>query len=658
MSSIDITPITLAEIDIIPPLADRIWRAHYPGIITLDQIDYMLQNGYSPDVIRHELLHEHISWLLIKKDETSIGFISFGPYGKLTVKLHKLYLLPELHGQGIGALALTEVERHALVQQATTLVLNVNKQNVKAIRAYEKAGWTIAEAVVNDIGNGFVMDDYVMTKSLCISGGTNTMLNLNDPTLLRQQCYINGQWLDADSGTTIAVTNPATSELLGTIPRMGTAETRQAIEAANAAFPTWRAKTAKERSVILRRWFNLMLEHQEDLAIIMTAEQGKPLAESRGEIAYAASFIEWFAEEAKRLYGDTIPGYTTDKRIVVIKEPIGVCAAITPWNFPAAMITRKAGPALAAGCTMVVKPATATPYSALALAELGTRAGIPAGVFSVLTGSSKEIGDEMTANPIVRKLTFTGSTEVGKQLTAQCSATMKKVSMELGGNAPFIVFDDADLDAAVEGAIASKYRNTGQTCVCTNRLLVQDGVYDLFAEKLAVAVTKMKVGNGLTDDVQQGPLIDEASVQKVEEHIADALGKGARLALGGKRHALGGTFFEPTIICDVTPAMLVAREETFGPVAPIFRFSSEEEALRMANDTEFGLASYFYTRDIGRVWRVAEGLEYGMVGINTGLVSTEVAPFGGVKESGTGREGSKYGIEEFVEIKYLCMGGI
>lgn len=484
------------------------------------------------------------------------------------------------------------------------------------------------------------------------------MLKLNDPTLLRQQCYINGQWRDADTGGTIAVTNPATSELLGTIPRMGTAETRQAIEAANAAFPAWRAKTAKERSIILRRWFNLMLEHQEDLAIIMTAEQGKPLAESRGEIVYAASFIEWFAEEAKRLYGDTIPGYTTDKRIVVIKEPIGVCAAITPWNFPAAMITRKAGPALAAGCTMVVKPATATPYSALALAELGERAGIPAGVFSVITGSSQQIGDEMTGNPIVRKLTFTGSTEIGKQLTAQCAGTMKKVSMELGGNAPFIVFDDADLDAAVEGAIASKYRNTGQTCVCTNRLLVQDGVYDLFAEKLATAVAKMRVGNGLTDDVQQGPLIDEASVQKVEEHIADALGKGARLALGGKRHALGGTFFEPTIICDVTPAMLVAREETFGPLAPIFRFSSEEEALRMANDTEFGLASYFYTRDIGRVWRVAEGLEYGMVGINTGLVSTEVAPFGGVKESGTGREGSKYGIEEFVEIKYLCMGGI
>lgn len=484
------------------------------------------------------------------------------------------------------------------------------------------------------------------------------MLKLKDPLLLRQDCYINGQWLAADGGKTIDVTNPATNELLGTIPRMGTNETRRAIEAADAALPAWRAKTAKERAIILRNWFNLMLEHQEDLAIIMTAEQGKPLAESRGEISYAASFIEWFAEEGKRLYGDTIPSFATDKRVVVIKEPIGVCAAITPWNFPSAMITRKAGPALAAGCTMVVKPATATPYSALALAELGERAGIPAGVFSVITGSSKEIGDEMTANPIVRKLTFTGSTEIGKQLTEQCAGTMKKVSMELGGNAPFIVFDDADLDAAVDGAIASKYRNTGQTCVCTNRLLVQSGVYDAFVDKLIIAVAKMRVGNGLTDDVQQGPLIDEASVQKVEEHIEDAVSKGARIALGGKRHDLGGTFFQPTVICDVTPQMLVAREETFGPLAPIFRFESDEDAVKMANDTEFGLASYFYTRDIGRVWRVAEALEYGMVGINTGLVSTEIAPFGGVKESGLGREGSRYGIEEFCEIKYLCMGGI
>jgi len=484
------------------------------------------------------------------------------------------------------------------------------------------------------------------------------MFRLADPTLLKQQCYLNGHWQNADSGETIAVTNPATGQVIGTIPKMGTQETRRAIEAANGAFPAWRAMTAKERAIILRRWFELMLTHQEDLAVIMTAEQGKPLAESRGEIGYAASFIEWFAEEGKRLYGDTIPTYARDKRIVVTKEPIGVCAAITPWNFPAAMITRKAGPALAAGCTMVVKPATATPFSALALAELGERAGIPAGVFSVITGSSKEIGDEMTANPIVRKLTFTGSTEIGKQLTAKCAGTMKKVSMELGGNAPFIIFDDADLDAAVEGAVASKYRNSGQTCVCTNRLLVQSGIYDIFTEKLAAAVARMKVGDGLKGEVQQGPLIDEASVRKVEEHIADAVAKGASIRLGGKRHALGGTFFEPTILCNVTTDMLVAKEETFGPVAPIFRFDSEEEAVQMANDTEFGLASYFYTRDIGRVWRVAEALEYGMVGINTGLISTEVAPFGGVKESGIGREGSHYGIEEFVEVKYLCMGGI
>ena len=484
------------------------------------------------------------------------------------------------------------------------------------------------------------------------------MLPLKDPTLLKQLCYLDGQWLAADNGAVIDVTNPANGEKLGTIPRMGTDETRRAIEAANRALPAWRAKTAKERSSILRRWFELMMANQEDLAIIMTAEQGKPLAESKGEIVYAASFIEWFAEEGKRIYGDTIPGHTADKRIVVIKEPIGVCAAITPWNFPAAMITRKAGPALAAGCTMVVKPATATPFSALALAELGERAGIPAGVFSVITGSAAAIGTEMTANPIVRKLTFTGSTEIGKQLMVQCAATVKKVSLELGGNAPFIVFDDADLDAAVEGAIASKYRNTGQTCVCTNRLLVQDGVYEAFTEKLSAAVSKMRVGNGLLGDFQQGPLIDMASVEKVEEHIADAVAKGARIALGGARHELGGSFFQPTILCDVTPQMLVAKEETFGPVAPIFRFTTDAEAIQMANDTEFGLASYFYTRDISRVWRVAEALEYGMVGINTGLVSTEVAPFGGVKESGIGREGSKYGIEEFIEVKYLCIGGI
>ena len=484
------------------------------------------------------------------------------------------------------------------------------------------------------------------------------MLKLKDSSLLKEHCYVNGCWLAADSGQTISVTNPATGQVIGAIPRMGTMETRRAIEAANGAWPAWRAKTARERGTILRRWFELLLENQEDLAIIMTAEQGKPLAESRGEIAYAASFIEWFAEEGKRLYGETIPAHTRDKRIVVIKEPIGVCAAITPWNFPAAMITRKAGPALAAGCTMVVKPATATPFSALALAELGERAGIPAGVFSVITGSSSEIGTEMTSNPLVRKLTFTGSTEIGKQLTAQCSATMKKVSMELGGNAPFIVFNDADLDAAVDGAIASKYRNTGQTCVCTNRLLVQSGVYDLFTEKLAAAVKQLRVGDGLKGDVQQGPLIDEAAVLKMEEHISDAVTKGARIVLGGKRHELGGTFFQPTILSDVTSNMLVAKEETFGPLAPVFTFETDEEAIQMANDTEFGLASYFYTRDIGRVWRVAEALEYGMVGINTGLISTEIAPFGGVKESGIGREGSKYGIEEFVEIKYLCMGGI
>lgn len=484
------------------------------------------------------------------------------------------------------------------------------------------------------------------------------MLTLKDPALLKQQCYIDGSWRDADQSGTIDVTNPATGELLGTIPKMGAAETRRAIEAANAALHSWRAKTAKERSAILRCWFELMMANQEDLAVIMTAEQGKPLAESKGEIAYAAAFIEWFAEEAKRIYGDTIPGHTADKRIVVIKEPIGVCAAITPWNFPAAMITRKAGPALAAGCTMVVKPATSTPFSALALAELGERAGIPAGVFSVVTGSAAAIGGEMTANPTVRKLTFTGSTEIGKQLMAQCADTVKKVSLELGGNAPFIVFDDADLDAAVEGAVASKYRNTGQTCVCTNRLLVQNGVYDVFVQKLSAVVAKMKIGNGLTGEVQQGPLIDMAAVHKIEEHIADALGKGAKIALGGKRHALGGTFFEPTIITDVTPQMLVAKEETFGPLAPIFRFSSDAEAIKMANDTEFGLASYFYSRDICRVWKVAEALEYGMVGVNTGLVSTEVAPFGGMKESGIGREGSKYGIEEFIEVKYICIGGI
>ena len=484
------------------------------------------------------------------------------------------------------------------------------------------------------------------------------MLRLTNGSLLKQLCYLDGAWCPAESGATIDVTNPATGEVIGVIPKMGRSETRRAIEAAHEALPGWRARTAKERSAILRRWFELIMANQEDLARIMTAEQGKPLAESRGEIAYAASFIEWFAEEGKRVYGDTIPSYARDKRIVVLKEPIGVCAAITPWNFPAAMITRKAGPALAAGCTMVVKPATATPFSALALALLGEEAGLPAGVFSVITGSSREIGDEMTGNPIVRKLTFTGSTEIGKELTAKCAGTMKKVSMELGGNAPFIVFDDADLDAAVEGAIASKYRNTGQTCVCTNRFLVQEPVHDLFCAKLAAAVAQLKVGNGLTEEVQQGPLIDLAAVAKVEEHIADAVARGGRVILGGKRHPRGGTFFEPTVITGVTPEMLVAREETFGPLAPVFTFRTDEEAIRMANDTEFGLASYFYGRDIRRVWRAAEGLEYGMVGINTGLISSEVAPFGGVKESGVGREGSRYGIEEFLVVKYLCLGGI
>jgi succinate-semialdehyde dehydrogenase/glutarate-semialdehyde dehydrogenase len=481
---------------------------------------------------------------------------------------------------------------------------------------------------------------------------------ITDMKLVREQCYINGDWVDADSGEAIEVTNKATGEVLGTVPKMGAAETRRAIEAANAALPAWRARTAKERAVILRNWYNLMLENQEDLAVLMTAEQGKPLAESRGEVLYAASFIEWFAEEGKRLYGETIPTFAPGKRVVVTKEPIGVVAAITPWNFPAAMITRKSGPALAAGCTMVLKPASATPFSALAQAELAERAGIPKGVFSVVTGASGAIGGELTANPIVRKLTFTGSTEIGKQLMEQCARTVKKVSMELGGNAPFIVFDDADLDAAVAGAMASKFRNTGQTCVCANRLYVQEGVYDAFAEKLARAVAAMKVGDGLKGETQQGPLIDMAAVEKVEEHIEDALAKGGKIAMGGKRHALGGSFFEPTILTGITARMKVAREETFGPVAPLFPFKTEDEVIKLANDTEFGLASYFYSRDIGRVWRVMEALEYGIVGINEGIISTEVAPFGGVKESGIGREGSKYGIDDYVEIKYALMGGI
>ncbi|CAE6793124.1 Glutarate-semialdehyde dehydrogenase [Paraburkholderia aspalathi] len=483
-------------------------------------------------------------------------------------------------------------------------------------------------------------------------------LVLKDPSLLKTKAYISGEWQSADDATTFEVKNPATGETIATVPRMGTTETRRAIDTANAAWPAWRATTAKQRATILRKWHDLMLENTDDLATILTTEQGKPLAEAKGEILYAASFLEWFAEEGKRVNGDTIPTPANDKRIVVTKEPIGVCAAITPWNFPAAMITRKVGPALAAGCPIIVKPAEATPLSALALAVLAERAGVPRGVFNVVTGEPKAIGAEMTGNPIVRKLSFTGSTPVGRLLMAQCAPTLKKVSLELGGNAPFIVFEDADLDAAVAGAIASKYRNSGQTCVCTNRFYVHDKVYDAFAEKLRVAVEQLKVGRGTEDGVTQGPLINEAAVLKVESHIEDALAKGARIVTGGKRHALGHGFFEPTVLADVTPAMKVARDETFGPLAPLFRFSSDEEVIRLANDTEFGLASYFYSRDIGRVWRVAEALEYGMVGINTGLISNEVAPFGGVKQSGLGREGSHYGIDDYVVIKYMCVGGI
>jgi len=483
-------------------------------------------------------------------------------------------------------------------------------------------------------------------------------MKLQDSSLFKQLGFIDGAWVCADSGTTLAVHNPADGERLGSIPNMGVQETRRAIDAARKALHPWAARTAKDRAVILRRWFDLMLANQDDLAVLMTAEQGKPLAESKGEIAYAASFIEWFAEEGKRLYGDLIPGHQADKRIMVLRQPVGVVAAITPWNFPSAMITRKAGPALAAGCTLVLKPATLTPYSALALAELAHRAGLPAGVFNIVTGSAAAIGGEMTTNPTVRKVTFTGSTDVGKKLMAQCAGTVKKLSLELGGNAPFIVFDDADLDAAVQGAIASKYRNTGQTCVCANRLLVQAGVYDEFAAKLKAAVSKLRVGDGLKGVTDQGPLIDSNAVAKVEEHIADALAKGAAVALGGKRHALGGTFFQPTILTGVTPQMLVAREETFGPIAPLFKFHSEAEAIAMANDTEFGLAAYLYTRDLARSWRVSEAIEYGIVGLNTGIISTEVAPFGGVKESGTGREGSKYGILDYTEMKYVCVGGV
>jgi succinate-semialdehyde dehydrogenase/glutarate-semialdehyde dehydrogenase len=473
--------------------------------------------------------------------------------------------------------------------------------------------------------------------------------------LLREHCYIDGAWVGADSGATVDVTNPATGERLGTVPDCGVAETRRAIEAASAAWPAWRAKTAKERAAVLRRWFDLMMANQEELARLLTMEQGKSLTESRGEIAYGASFIEWFAEEGKRLYGDVIPQHMTDKRILVLRQPIGVACAITPWNFPNAMITRKAGPALAAGCPMVLKPASQTPYSALALAALAEEAGVPRGVFSVVTGSASKIGGEMTTNPVVRKLSFTGSTEVGRLLMRQSADTIKKLSLELGGNAPFIVFDDADIDAAVAGAMASKYRNSGQTCVCTNRIYAQAGIYDAFVEKLAAAAANLRVGSGLDAGTEQGPLIDENAVKKTEEHVADALAKGGRLLTGGKRHALGGTFFEPTVIADATQAMAVAREETFGPLAPVIRFASDDEAIAMANDTEFGLAAYFYARDLSRVWRVAEAIEAGMVAVNSGILSTEVAPFGGVKQSGLGREGSRYGIEDYVEMKYVLL---
>ena len=483
-------------------------------------------------------------------------------------------------------------------------------------------------------------------------------MQLKDKGLFREQCYVNGEWVDADSGITFDVNNPATNQRLGSVPKMGAAETRRAVQSASDAYPAWRALTAKERGAILRKWYELMLQNQEDLALLMTSEQGKPLPEARGEVLYGAAFIDWFAEEGKRTYGDTIPQPNNDWRIVVSKEPIGVCAAITPWNFPNAMIARKVGPALAAGCTMVARPASQTPFSALAMAELGARAGIPKGVFSVITGSSSEMGKELTHSKIVRKLTFTGSTEIGKLLMEQSASTIKKISLELGGNAPFIVFDDADLDAAVDGAMASKFRNTGQTCVCANRILVQDDVYDEFAAKLTQAVNGMKVGNGAEDGVNQGPMIDMAAVEKVEEHVQDAVTKGARVITGGKRHALGGTFYEPTVLADVTPEMRIAHEETFGPVAPLFRFKSEIQAIEMANDTEFGLAGYFYSRDVGRIWRVSEGLEFGLVGVNAGVISTEVAPFGGMKESGIGREGSYQGIEEYLEIKYICMGGI
>ncbi len=481
-------------------------------------------------------------------------------------------------------------------------------------------------------------------------------MKLKNSALFRQQCYIGGQWCDADSGETSEVTNPATGDVIGTVPMMGAAETERAIAAADTAFADWRGRTAKERANILKTWFDLIVANADDLAVIMTSEQGKPLAEAKGEVMYAASFIEWFAEEGRRAYGDIIPAHMTNKRIMVLKQPIGVVASITPWNFPSAMLTRKAGPALAAGCPFVAKPASETPYSALALAELADQAGLPKGLFNVVTGKASVIGKAMCDSAIVQKITFTGSTEVGRILMRQSSESIKKLGLELGGNAPFIVFDDADLEAAVEGAIVCKYRNTGQTCVCANRIFVQDKVYDEFLTKYVAKVKALKVGNGLEEGVTQGPLINMAAVEKVEEHIKDALEKGGKLLAGGKRHALGGTFFEPTIIADASADMLCASEETFGPMAPIFRFKTEEEAIERANNTDFGLAAYFYARDVGRIWRVSEALESSIIGVNTGIISTEVAPFGGVKQSGIGREGSKYGLEDFLEIKYVCLG--
>ena len=474
----------------------------------------------------------------------------------------------------------------------------------------------------------------------------------------REANLIGGAWVGADGGKVLEVNDPATGEVIGTVPMSGRAETRRAIEAAAAAFPGWSAKLAAERAEALRKLAALIEQNKEELAMLLTIEQGKSLTESRGEVGMSAAYVLWFAEEARRIYGDTIPSPWQGRRILTIKQPVGVVAAITPWNFPSSMIARKLGPALATGCTMVIKPASQTPFSGLAWGVLAEKAGIPPGVVNIVTGKASEIGAELTSNPTVRKITFTGSTETGKKLVEQAAKTMKRVSMELGGNAPFLVFDDADLDAAVEGAIASKYRNSGQTCVCANRFIVQAGVYEAFAEKLAAASNKLKVGNGLEQGTQQGPLIDDKAVAKVEEHIADALKKGGRVVTGGKRHKLGGTFFEPTVIADVTPDMAVAREETFGPVAPLFRFKTEEEGVRMANATEFGLASYFYTRDLGRAFRVSEGLEYGQVGVNAGVITTEVAPFGGVKESGLGREGSKYGWDDYVNVKYVCVGGV